>query len=182
VTIAVLLLNLIVLGVALESDVGRRKVGPFRVFRPLVTALVIVPFFFEGVSLSGNGLLLEIGAAVLGLALGLVALAPMRFEYDADRHRVYSRAGLGYVGGWVGITALKLFFSYGSTDIWGRQLFTWMTENGISVDAFRAALIFLNVATMLARVGAIYFRGSAAARAAGAPRHLFKKVREPQPR
>jgi hypothetical protein len=181
-TIAVLLLNSIVLGIALESDVGRRKIGPFRVFRPLVTALVIVPFFFEGVSLSGNGLLLEIGATAVGLALGLAALAPMKFEYDADQHRVYSRTGLVYVGGWLAITALKLFFSYGSTEIWGRQLFTWMNENGIGVDAFRAAFIFLNVATMLARVGAIYFRGSATARAAGAPQRLFKKVREPQPR
>lgn len=179
-TIAILLLNLIVLGVALESDVGRRKVGPFRVFRPLITALVIVPFFFQGMSLSGNGLILEIGATAVGLALGLAALAPMKFEYDADEHRVYSRAGLVYVAGWVAITALKLFFSYGSTDIWGRQLFAWMNENGIGVDAFRAAFIFLNVATMVARVGAIYFRGSATARAAGAPQHMFRKVRNSQ--
>ncbi|MEC3977430.1 hypothetical protein [Amycolatopsis sp. H20-H5] len=179
-TIGILLLNLIVFAVAIESDIGRRKIGPFRVFRPLVTGLVIVPFFFEGMSFSGNGLLFEIGAALVGAALGFVALTPMKFEYDVSAHRVYSRAGLVYVGGWVLITGAKIFFSYGSTDIWGRQLFTWMTANDISIDAFRAAFIFLNVATMLARVGSIYFRGSATAKAAGASHHIFKKIKQTQ--
>jgi hypothetical protein len=172
---AILILNLFVFAVAIESDIGRRKIGPFRVFRPLVTALVIVPFFFQGMSWSGNGLLLEFGAAVTGVLLGLAALSFMKFEYDAGAHRAYSRGGAVYVLAWVVITGAKIFFSYGSTELWGRQLFGWMIAHDISVDAFRAALIFLNVATMLARVGVIYFRGSATAKAAGASRQLFRK-------
>lgn len=174
--IAILLLNLIVVFIALESDIGRRKIGPFRVFRPLVTALVIVPFFFSGMDWSGNGLLFEAAGAVVGLLLGFAALSFMKFEYDAAQHRTYSRTGVAYVVAWLLITGAKIFFSYGSTDIWGRELFTWMTQNGISIDAFKAAFIFLNVATMLARVGVIYFRGSATAKAAGAPAHMFRKV------
>lgn len=174
--VAILLLNLIVVLVALESDIGRRKIGPFRVFRPLVTALVIVPFFFTGIDWSPNGLLFETAGALVGLLLGVAALSFMRFEYDPTRHRACSRTGVAYVVAWLVITGAKIFVSYGSTDIWGRQLFTWMTERHITVDAFRVAFILLNVATMLARVGVIYFRGSAAAKAAGAPARIFRKA------
>jgi hypothetical protein len=73
------------------------------------------------------------------------------------------------------ITGAKIFFSYGSTELGGRQLFRWMIAHDISVDAFRVAFIFLDVATMLARVCVIYFRGSATAKAAGSSRQLVRK-------
>jgi hypothetical protein len=41
-------------------------------------------------SFSGNGLLLEFGAAVTGVLLGFAALSFMKFEYDAGAHRAYS--------------------------------------------------------------------------------------------
>lgn len=177
-TVTMLLLNLIVVFIALESDIGRRKVGAFRVFRPLVTSLLIVPFFFKGMDFSVNGLLFEAGATVVGLLLGSAALSFMRFEYDSGAHRVYSRTSWGYVLAWLSLTAAKIFFSYGSSNLWGRQLFTWMSAHGISVTAFTAGFIFLNLAMMLARCGALYFRGTAAAKAGGAPAHIFAKVKQ----
>lgn len=169
-------LNLIVFAIALESDIGRRRVGAFRILRPLVSALVLVPIFFRGMDFSGNGLLLEAGATVLGALLGLAASSFMRFEYDAGKQRVFSRTGAAFVVAWVIITLAKLSFSYGSMHWFGRALGTWMYENAISADAMRAAFIFLNIATMLARVGVIYFGGTRAARSAGTSRSVFQKA------
>ncbi|MFC5099248.1 hypothetical protein [Kibdelosporangium philippinense] len=104
-------------------------------FRPLVTALVIVPFFFSGMAWSGNGLLFEVAGALVGVLLGIAAMSFMRFEHDPDQRRSYSRTGVGYVLAWLLITGVKIFFSYGSTNIWGSELFTWMARNEISVDA-----------------------------------------------
>jgi hypothetical protein len=176
-TVTMLLLNLVVVFIALESDIGRRKIGRMRVFRPLVTALLIVPFFFKGIDFSLNGMLFEMGALAVGLLLGLAALRFMRFEYDAAAHRMYSRAGWGYLLAWLLITGLKIGFSYGSANLWGRQLFTWMASHGISVNAFTAGFIFLNLAMMLSRCGVLYFRGTAAAKAGGASTHIFAKVK-----
>jgi hypothetical protein len=150
-----LLLNLFVFAVAMESDAGRRKIGPFRVFRPVVAAATAVPFFFDGMVWSGNGLLLETFGAVLGVPLGLVPMRAMTFEYDRAAGKPYSRAGWTYVLAWLAITAGKVFFSYGSTDLWSVALGRWMADEHIPVESFKAAVIFMNVATML-RVAALY--------------------------
>lgn len=160
-------LNLIIFAIAMQSDVGRRKVGAFRVLRPLVTAVAIVPFFFKGMDSSGKGLELELAATALGLILGLAATAPMRFEYDAATSRVYSRAGFAFVIAWGLVTLAKLAFSYGAKNWFPHQLGKWLYQNGLSVNSLTAAFICLNLATMLARVGYIYLRARGSARGAG---------------
>jgi hypothetical protein len=52
-----LIINAVVLAVVLESDLGaHHKITRFRIARPLVTALLIVPFFVKGIAMSGTGL------------------------------------------------------------------------------------------------------------------------------
>lgn len=154
------LVNLAVLAISLESDLGRRKVTWFRVLRPAVAAAVVVPFFFGGLSLSGNGLLLEIGGVLAGVLLGCATMCFLRFEYDETAARVYTRAGWAYVAAWVGLTAVKMSVSYGASELWPRQTGMWLVHNGITPDAFKSALIFLNVAMVLARVAVIGVRGA----------------------
>ena len=169
-------LNLIIFAIAMQSDVGRRKVGAFRVLRPLVTAAAIVPFFFKGMDFSGNGLRLELVAILLGLVLGLAATAPMRFEYDAEKSRVFSRAGTAFVAAWALVTLAKLAFSYGAENWFPHQLGKWLFQNGLSVNSLTAAFICLNLATMFARVGYIYLRARGTARRSGAAVRVVRRV------
>ena len=53
-TTSVLILQLAVLGVVLESDLGLRKVGWFRVLRPIIAVVLIAPFFFTSLPTGGH--------------------------------------------------------------------------------------------------------------------------------
>lgn len=167
-------LNLIVFAVAVHSDLGRRKVGPFRVLRPLVTAVVIVPFFLKGLFFSGNALNLELTGTAIGILLGLLATSPMRFQYDAEESRVFTRAGVIYAAAWGVVTAGKICFSYGAQHWFPRQLGKWMYQNSLTPHSLTAAIICLNIAMMLARVGYIFLRARRTARAAGSATGILR--------
>lgn len=98
-------------------DVGRhRRIGWFRILEPLILVGSIVPFFFDGSGLSGNGVLLEAVGALVGIGAGFGALSLVRVYRSAETGRPVSAAGRGYIVFWVAFLGARALFTYGSSD------------------------------------------------------------------
>lgn len=160
-----LIINAVVLAVVLEADLGpHRKISWFRVVRPIISAALIVPFFIEGFTSSGTGLLLEVGGAVAGVLLGLLAAALMRVYRSPRTGKPVSGAGFAYAGLWVVVIGARTAFSYGAVNWFGPQLGRWMTSHSVTSAALTDTLIFMAVTMLLARTISLAVRARAVSR------------------
>lgn len=168
------ILNLLVLGVVLEADLGCRKIGPFRVLRPLLTALAICPLFLDSVPTGDHDLLLQAAGVVAGMLLGLAAHLFLAVGYgpvksrSGPRDRAFSRAGLGYAAFWAVLFGGRLLFIYGTEHWFSRSLGQFMIAHQLSAAGLTNALVFMAIAMALARSALLGVRGRAVARRAAA--------------
>jgi hypothetical protein len=151
-----LIINLVVLVVVLHGDLGgHRKIGPFRLLRPLVTAAAIIPLFIDRPATHGGGLAVEIAGVAAGLLVGLVAVMLMGVYRSPQTGKPVSRAGRPYAALWIVVVGARVAFSYGANHWFSAQLGQWMIAHQVSVAALTDGLIFMAIAMVLARTGGL---------------------------
>jgi len=147
-----LLINVIVMTVVLEADIGpHRKIGWFRIARPLVLAAAIIPVYLKSLTTYGTGLYLELAGTAAGILLGLLATGLMKVYRSPKAGRPVSRADLGYAILWVVIIEARSAFSYGSAHWFGPQLGTWMADHHVVSAAITDTLLLMALGMLLTR-------------------------------
>jgi hypothetical protein len=141
-------INLVVLTVVLEADLGTRKITWLRLARPVVLAGVIISFYLKGIAGSGSGLAFELGLAGLGVVLGLAAGAIFGVFRDAKGFP-RSQAGVSYAALWVAVIGARIGFAYATSH--SRSLQVWLGAQHVTVAALTDALIFMAAGMLLAR-------------------------------
>jgi hypothetical protein len=170
------LLNLTVFAVLMESDLGRRKIGWFRVLRPLLTTALIVPLFLDRIPANGQNVALQVIGAAAGVLLGIAAhlfvsvyVGPAKEKQGAAAGqgtggRPYSRAGLGYAAFWAVIFGARLLFIYGTIHWFPASIGQFMASHRLSGNGLTDALIFMAVTMALARSALLGVRARAVTR------------------
>lgn len=154
-----LIVDAFVLAAVLESDLGEhRKITTFRLIRPVLIALAIIPLFLTAVTTRGHGLLLEVVLGMAGILVGLLAMAFMTVYRSPESGRPVSRAGAAYAALWIVVIGARAAFTYGSHHWFASQLGHWMVSNAITGDAITDALIFMAVTMVLTRTVALFVR------------------------
>jgi hypothetical protein len=158
----VMIVNGAVLAAVLEADLGsHRKIGKMRILRPVLLAAGVVPLFLDAPATHGHGLLLEAGAAVVGVLCGLIALATMKLYRSPSTGKPVSRAGMPYAMQWIIVIGARAAFSYGSVHWFPSQLTAWAVREQVSANAITDALLFMAVAMLLTRTFGLAARAKA---------------------
>jgi membrane protease YdiL (CAAX protease family) len=146
------IVNAIVLAAVLEADLGsHRKITRFRILRPMLLAVAIVPLFIEKVATHGGGLTIELAGVAAGLAGGVLALLLLRVYRSEKTGKPVSAAGGGYALLWAVVIGARALFSYCASHWFEHQLGDWLTANSIPPAAITDGLIFMAVAMVLTR-------------------------------
>ena len=156
-----MIINGAVLVSVLEGDLGpHRKIGRFRILRPLVTIALVVPLFLERPVTHGNGLLVELAGLAAGVLCGLVITALMRVYRSARTGKPVSAAGFPYAVVWTLVVGARAAFSYGASNWFPAQLAQWAIAHQVTAAAITDGLIFMAIAMVLIRTLGLYTRAT----------------------
>jgi hypothetical protein len=154
-------INGLVLISTLEADLGpHRKIGAFRIIRPLATVALVIPLFLQSPVTHGNGLLVEIAGAAAGLLCGLVISMLMHVYRSPKTGKPASAAGLPYAAAMLLIVGVRAAFSWGSVHWFPAQITVWCIAHQVSVAAITDGLIFMAITLALTRTVSLAGRAS----------------------
>ena len=156
-----MIINGVVLVSVLEGDLGpHRKIGRFRILRPLVTIALVIPLFLDRPVTHGNGLLVELAGLAAGLLCGLVITALMRVYRSPRTGRPVSATGFPYAIVWTLIVGARAAFSYGASNWFPAQLAQWAVTHQVTAAAITDSLIFMAITMVLVRTLGLYTRAT----------------------
>lgn len=156
-----MIINGIVLVSVLEGDLGpHRKIGRFRILRPLVTIALVIPLFLKRPVTHGNGLLVELAGLAAGVLCGLVITALMRVYRSPRTGKPVSAAGFPYAIVWTLIVGARAAFSYGALNWFPAQLGQWAATHQVTDAAITDGLIFMAITMVLVRTLSLYTRAT----------------------
>ena len=151
-----MIINGAVLIAVLEGDLGpHRKIGKFRILRPLITIAVIIPLFIDSPVTHGNGLLIELAGLAAGLLCGVVVAALMRVYRSPKTGQPVSAAGFPYALVWIIVVGARAAFSFGATNWFPAQLDQWCFAHQVSGAAITDGLIFMALTMVLVRTASL---------------------------
>jgi hypothetical protein len=156
---SVWIINLVVLGVILEADLGCRKITWFRLARPVIVAGAIIIYYLTKtpVATRSGGLAFELALAGLGIVLGLAA--GLMFRVFRDRGIPWSQAGVTYALLWIVVVGARIGFAEAASRSHSVQV--WLSTHHITSDAVTDALIFMAVGMLLTRTATLRLRAAA---------------------
>ena len=151
-----MIINGAVLIAVLEGDLGpHRKIGRFRILRPLITIAVIIPLFIDSPVTHGNGLLIELAGIAAGLLCGVLVAALMRVYRSPKTGRPVSAAGLPYALVWIVVVGARAAFSFGAAHWFPAQIDQWCFAHQVSSAAITDGLIFMALTMVLVRTASL---------------------------
>ena len=156
-----MIVNGVVLATVLATDLGpARKIGPFRLWRPVIAAAVIVPLFVSRPVTHGNGLIVEIAGVIAGLLGGLAAMALMGVYRSPDTGKPVSSAGVPYAILWIVIIGARAAFSYGAAHWFTTPLVAWCVAHQVTEAAITDGLIDMAIVMIIVRTAGLSVRAS----------------------
>jgi hypothetical protein len=154
-----MIINAAVLISVLEGDLGpHRKIGRFRILRPLITIAVVIPLFIDRPAAHGNGLLVELAGIAAGLLCGLVATALIRVYRSPRTGQPASAAGLPYAMVWTVVVGARAAFSIGASHWFPVELDQWCLAHQVTGAAITDGLIFMAITMVLVRTTSLAAR------------------------
>jgi len=174
-----LIINGAVLISVLEGDLGpHRKIGKFRILRPLLTIAIVIPIFIDSPVTHGNGLLVELAGLAAGLFCGLIAIALMRVYRSPRTGRPVSAAGFPYAMLWIVVVGARTAFSVGAERWFPAQLDQWCLAHQVTGAAITDGLIFMALTMVLVRTVSLGTRARRLPAAIGG--HASSRVNAPR--
>jgi hypothetical protein len=147
-----MIINGLVLVSTLEADLGsHRKIGAFRIVRPLVTVALVIPLFLQSPVTHGNGLLVEVAGVAAGVLCGLIISSLMHVYRSPRTGKAASASGLPFAAAMILIVGARVAFSWGSVHWFPVQISTWCIAHQVSVAGITDGLIFMAIAMALTR-------------------------------